>query len=177
MADEFKRLDRKLVYKGSIIDYYRDTVQVPNGNVVEWDFIGPQGGGRSGSSAGGWENPHGETVEECSGSLYVGDTGGRLKRRRAHGGCGGQGTAGRDRIRFEDLSLLITIRTTVAFCNEKIDIYVAQKLKPGHQHLDEDEYIDVKAFSVEELCEMIYAGQIEDSKTIAAIMSYKNKYC
>ena len=54
---------------------------------------------------------------------------------------------------------------------------MAQKLKPGHQHLDEDEYIDVKAFSVEELCEMIYAGQIEDSKTIAAIMSYKNKYC
>ena len=35
MAEEFKRLDRKLVYKGSIIDYYRDAVQVPTGNVVE----------------------------------------------------------------------------------------------------------------------------------------------
>ena len=43
MAEEFKRLDRKLVYHGSIIDYYRDTVQVPNGNVVEWDFIGHKG--------------------------------------------------------------------------------------------------------------------------------------
>lgn len=29
MADEFKRLDRELVYKGSIIDFYKDTVQVP----------------------------------------------------------------------------------------------------------------------------------------------------
>ena len=59
----------------------------------------------------------------------------------------------------------------------KIDIYVARHLKPGHQHLDEDEFIDVKAYDVEELCEMIYSGQIEDSKTIAAIMSYRNKYC
>lgn len=32
MAEEFKRLDRKLVYHGTIIDYYRDTIQVPNGN-------------------------------------------------------------------------------------------------------------------------------------------------
>lgn len=40
MAEEFKRLDRKLVYHGTIIDYYRDTIQVPNGNIAEWDFIG-----------------------------------------------------------------------------------------------------------------------------------------
>ena len=43
MADEFKRLDRELVYKGSIIDFYKDTVQVPNGNIVKWDFIKHQG--------------------------------------------------------------------------------------------------------------------------------------
>lgn len=43
MAEEFKRLDRKLVYHGAIVDFYKDTVQVPNGNVVEWDFIGHKG--------------------------------------------------------------------------------------------------------------------------------------
>ena len=40
MAEEFKRLKRELVYKGAIVDFYKDTVQVPNGNVVAWDFIG-----------------------------------------------------------------------------------------------------------------------------------------
>ena len=43
MAEEFKRLSRDLVYRGSIIDYYKDTVQVPNGNIVKWDFIGHKG--------------------------------------------------------------------------------------------------------------------------------------
>ena len=43
MADEFKRLKRDLVYKGAIVDFYKDTIQVPNGNIVEWDFIRHQG--------------------------------------------------------------------------------------------------------------------------------------
>ena len=163
MADEFKRLDRKLVYKGSIIDYYRDTVQVPNGNVLEWDFIGHRG---PAAVVPGRVDRY--TLEIPAGGLNGDEPTEDAAARELQEETG---------YVSEDLSLLITIRTTVAFCNEKIDIYVAQKLKPGHQHLDEDEYIDVKAFSVEELCEMIYAGQIEDSKTIAAIMSYKNKYC
>ena len=76
----------------------------------------------------------------------------------------------------DDLTRILSLKTTVAFCNEKIEIYVAQDLKPTHQHLDEDEFIDVYAYSVDELCEMIYSGKIEDGKTIAAIMSYKAKY-
>ena len=75
-----------------------------------------------------------------------------------------------------EIKWLITIRTTVAFCNEKIDIYVATDLTPGSQHLDEDEYINVEAMTVDELCDKIFAGEIEDSKTISAIMSYRAKY-
>ena len=78
--------------------------------------------------------------------------------------------------RSDDLEWLLTLRTTVAFCNEKIEIYVARNLIPSHQNLDEDEFVDVKAYSVEELKEMIFAGKIEDSKTIAAILAYDSKY-
>ena len=62
------------------------------------------------------------------------------------------------------------------FCNEKIDIYLARGLTAGSQHLDEDEYVQVKAYTVQELTERIYAGEIQDSKTVAAIMAYKDKY-
>ena len=41
--EKFERLDRKLVHKGHIIDFYEDTVKVPNGNVVKWDLIGHKG--------------------------------------------------------------------------------------------------------------------------------------
>ena len=74
------------------------------------------------------------------------------------------------------MDFLISIRTTVAFCNEKIDIYVAHKLIKSHQHLDEDEFINVEAYTVDELMDMIYDTTIQDSKTICAIMTYAHKY-
>ena len=70
------------------------------------------------------------------------------------------------------VQFLLSIYTTVAFCNEKIDIYLARDLKRREsQHLDEDEFIDVE---LEELVQMIYDGKIEDSKTVSAIMTYKS---
>ncbi len=78
--------------------------------------------------------------------------------------------------RSENLKWLITLRTTVAFCNEWVEIFVAKDLIPSHQNLDEDEFVDVKAYSVQELKEMIFTGKIEDSKTIAAILAYESKY-
>ena len=53
---------------------------------------------------------------------------------------------------------------------------MAKNLQPSKQNLDEDEFIHVETYSVDELCEMIYAGKIEDSKTVSAILAYKNKY-
>ena len=58
----------------------------------------------------------------------------------------------------EQLEYLISLTTTVAFCDEAIDIFVAHHLIPSHQHLDEDEVINVVPCTLEELVEMIYTG-------------------
>lgn len=174
---EFKRLKRDLVYKGSIIDFYKDTVQVPNGNVVKWDFIQHKGAAAI------------VAVTEEGRLLMVRQYRNALDRNTLEIPAGGLNspeeptkTAAMRELEEEtgyktqDAELLITIRTTVAFCNEKIDIYFTRDLQPGRQHLDEDEFIHVEAMEVAELERMIYAGEIEDSKTIAAILAYKNKY-
>lgn len=178
MAEEFRRLNRELMYHGTIVDFYKDTIEVPNGNVVEWDFIGHKGAAAV------------LPVREDGKLLMVRQYRNALDRYTLEipaGGLNGADEPTRDAAgreleeetgyRSDDLEWLITIRTTVAFCNEKIDIYVAKNLIRSHQHLDEDEFINVEAYSVEELSRMILEGKIEDSKTISAIMSYKDKYC
>lgn len=178
MAEEFRRLNRELMYHGTIVDFYKDTIEVPNGNVVEWDFIGHKGAAAA------------LPVREDGKLLMVRQYRNALDRYTLEipaGGLNGADEPTRDAAgreleeetgyRSDDLEWLITIRTTVAFCNEKIDIYVAKNLIKSHQHLDEDEFINVEAYSVEELSRMILEGKIEDSKTISAIMSYKDKYC
>ena len=78
--------------------------------------------------------------------------------------------------RSENLEWLITLRTTVAFCNERIEVYVAHDLIPSKQHLDEDEFIELGAYTIEELKEKIFSGEIEDAKTISSLMAYAVKY-
>ena len=177
MAEEFKRLNRELVYHGAIVDFYKDTVQVPTGNVVEWDYIGHKGAAAV------------VPVREDGKLLMVRQYRNALDRYTLEipaGGLNGSDEPTRDAAareleeetgyRSDELEWLITIRTTVAFCNEKIDIYMAKNLIRTEQHLDEDEFIHVEAYSIEELTQMIMEGKIEDSKTIAAIMCYKDKY-
>lgn len=173
---QVKRLKRELVARGHILDYYHDTVQIPNGNVAVWDFIGHRGAAAV------------VPVREDGRILMVRQYRNALDRETLEipaGGLNGEeptdAAAMRELeeetgYRTEHVDFLISIRTTVAFCNEKIDIYVADRLIPSHQHLDEDEFIQVEAYTVEELMDMIYEGTLQDSKSISAILAYARKY-
>ena len=70
---------------------------------------------------------------------------------------------------------LIDLYTTVAFSNEKISIYYTNELTATNQNLDEDEYVTVERYSIDELTSMIFEGKIVDAKTISGILAYKNK--
>ncbi len=177
MDDEkliYHRLDRKLVQKGHIVDYYQDTVQVPNGETEVWDFIAHKGAAacvpvlpdgrilmvkqyRNALDrftleipAGGLKSPSEPTLIAAARELEE-ETG----------------------YRPGNMELLITIQTTVAFTNEKIDIYLATDLTKTKQNLDHDEFLKVEAYTLDELLGMIESGTLEDAKTISAILKYK----
>ena len=52
-------------------------------------------------------------------------------------------------------------------------IYYTEKLIPSKQHLDENEFVQIERYSLEELNAMIFGGRITDGKTIAGIMAYQ----
>ena len=177
--EEFKRLSRDLVYRGAIIDYYKDTVQVPNGNVVKWDFIGHKGAAA--------------VVPVCEDGriLMVHQYRNALDRETIEVPAGGRDSkeepyltcAYREleeetgyRAEVEDFEFLISLKTTVAFCDEQIEVYVARNLKKTQQHLDEDEFINVQAYKLEDLLAKIFAGEMQDGKTVAALLAYSAKY-
>ena len=53
-----------------------------------------------------------------------------------------------------------------------VPVYTAKNLCKTQQHLDEDEFIDVEKYTLDELKDMIFAGTIQDSKTISAVLAY-----
>ena len=177
MEKEMTRVKRIRVYQGAIVDVYRDYMQFSNGNTEEWDYIHHRGAAavvpvtddgriimvrqyRNALErftleipAGALDDPE-EPGINCSARELEEETG----------------------YRSENLEWLITLRTTVAFCNERIEVYVAKNLVPSKQHLDPNEFVNVELHTVEELKQMIFDGEIEDSKTVASILAYDAKY-
>ena len=39
MEHNLKRLDRKVVYPGKVLNFCKDTMQLPTGKIEEWDFL------------------------------------------------------------------------------------------------------------------------------------------
>jgi len=56
------------------------------------------------------------------------------------------------------------------FCEEKMWVFLATDLTEGQQHLDEDEILDVVRLPFADALEMITSGEIQDAKTIIALM-------
>ncbi len=175
MSDEVRRVNRTLIHKGAIIEYYVDTMEFPGGSQAKWDFIKHNGAAAVPVTEDGkilmvrqYRNAlERYTLEIPAGGLNPGENTDVAAARELEEETG---------YASDDLELLISLRTTVAFCNEKIDIYVAKNLVKTHQHLDEDEFLNVEAYSLKELEDKIFRQEIEDSKTIAALMAYKVKY-
>ena len=172
--EEIKRLKRELIAKGAIIDYYQDTMQIPNGNIAHWDLIDHKGAAAV------------VAVRDDGKLLMVRQYRNALERETLEIPAGGLNSrqeptkdAAIRELREEtgyitdDVKFLTSIYTTVAFCNEKIDIYLAEGLKrQGDQDLDEDEYINIEAYDLDELLDMVYSAKIQDSKTVCGIMLY-----
>lgn len=173
--EHFKRIKRELSFKGSIVDFYSDTILINNEKEVVFDFVAHKG-----ASAMIPVDKDGHilmvrqhrnaidsyTLEIPAGGLNPGEDNLTCAIREC------EEETGYIPNRVEHL---IDLHTTVAFSNELIKIYYSTDLTPSKQNLDEDEYMDVKAYSLDELVSMIYSARITDAKTIAALLSYKTK--
>ena len=75
----------------------------------------------------------------------------------------------------ECIEKICSMYTAVGFSDEKLHLYMATGLKEGKQNLDEDEFVEVVSYSIEEAVQMIFDGTIQDSKTIVGILAVQNK--
>ncbi len=179
MENKIKRIDRTLKYQGTIVDFYSDTMQLPNGHTAQWDLIHH----RKGAAAVVPVLPDGRIVmvrqfrNAIDRMTLEIPAGARDTTEEETKVCAARELEEETGYHSEQLEFLISLRTTVAFCDEFIDVYVAHDLHMRSQHLDPDEFVEIDSFTIDELCEKIYAGEIQDAKTVAGLMAYRNKYC
>ena len=157
MSEEVKRVGRDLAYEGTVIKVYKDHMKFANGNTADWDFIHHDGAAAV------------VPVMDDGKILMVTQYRNALERDTLEIPAGKLDAPGEPGIECAS-------RELEEETGYRSDIYVARNLIPSHQHLDEDEFINVGAYTIDELREKIYSGKIEDAKTVAALLAYADKY-
>ena len=175
--EKFERINREIMYDGVKLNFCRDTLLTPDGRKIYFDHIEHPGAaavlpvtdeGKIVMVSQYRNAVERVTLEIPAGGREPGEDLYEVAKRELEEETG---------FKSDNLEYLMSVNTEIAFCDEVIEVYVAKDLKPSHQNLDEDEFVDVSFWNLDELIEKIYAGQIKDSKTSAALLAYKVKYC
>ncbi len=178
MEHKLHRTDRQLASAGAVLEFYRDTMVLPDGQVQTWDYVHHKKGG------GACTVP----VLPDGRILLIRQFRPAIDREALELPAGARDSSGEDPAvtaareleeetgyRPGRMTKLAHILTAIAWCNESTDIYLARDLElVSSQHLDEAEEIELCVMSLDDLCNRIFAGEIQDAKTVAGIMAYRS---
>lgn len=171
--EKIKRLERTLVCQGAWISLYRDKMSFANGNTANWDFLH-----HNGAAAIVAEEEDGRIVmirqwrpgAECeilelpAGGINQGEEPKEAAIRELREETG---------MLCDDAKPLIMIQPSPAYNDEKVSIFSCKVTGKTDIELDENEYITIEHYSLDELIAMIMEGKISDSKTVAGLFAYR----
>jgi len=168
-----KTTSTERIFEGRIINLKVDTVTLPNGNTATRELVEHPGGvgviavdeNRNVLMVTQYRKPFDELVLEIpAGKLNYGEDPFECGKREL------EEETGYTANKYEYLG---EYYPTPGYCLEKISIYLATELVKTHQHLDEDEFLDVHTMKLDELFEMVMDNKIKDAKTAIAILKAK----
>jgi ADP-ribose pyrophosphatase len=166
----FTLIDSKRIFSGSVFDVDRDRLLDRNGTELVREVVRHPGG------AGGlplfedgrvslvrqYRHPaRTEILEIPAGRMEIGESPADCAAREIE-----------DEIGFRPgrVEKLAEFYSTPGFCQEKLFVYLATELRMTEQRLDHDEDVRVVTLPLDEAVRMAESGEIEDSKTIIALL-------
>jgi ADP-ribose pyrophosphatase len=168
-----KRIDGKTIYEGIIVNVRRDRAELVNGNIVGREVV---------------EHPGGVTVipVEDDGTVWcvrqfrypfrremLETPAGKLERGEDPMLCAVRELSEETGLSADEFFDLGRCCTSPGFSTEVLHIYMARGLHHGAMHLDHNEFLNVERHSLDELTAMVMSGEIDDAKTIIAVLKAK----
>ena len=164
-----KPVKQDYIYKGKIVNLRVDDALLPNGTTAKREIVEHPGGVCVAALTDNNElmfveqfrYPYFEVVLELpAGKLEYGEDPFEAGKRELKEETGATASE------YEDLGKLYP---TPGYCCEIIHMYLAKNLSFGEQHLDSDEFLEVKKIPLERAFQMVMNNEIRDSKTQVGI--------
>lgn len=163
------------VFSGRVLDLDVDTVRFPDGSVGDLEMIRHPGA----SAVVPFVNdPRGADPEVLlirqfrhAAERYVWEIpAGRLEPGEAPEACARRELEEEAGVRAGELRRLTTIYTTPGFTDERIHLFLASGLGEGTERREADEFLEVHRMPWSRVLRLIEQGEVEDGKTLVALM-------
>ena len=171
MKNEEKTIKTNVIYKGKILTLNCDDVLAANGKPVKREIIHHHGGVCVLAVVDGkiplvkqYRYAYGETIFELPA--------GKLEKDESPVEAGIRELEEEVGLKAITLIDMGSIYPSCGYTNEIIHLYFAKDVTKVKRHLDDDEYIDVYYYSLDEIIEKIMNGEIKDAKTICLVLKY-----
>ena len=173
MDYEEKTKSVKNIFDGNIIKLRVETVELPDGKTATRELIS-HGGGVGVIAVD--ENGEVFMVSQyriAAREMMMEIPAGKIDNGEDPLECGKRELIEETGYAAEEFTYLGTYYATPGYCEEKLHIYLARKLNFVGQHLDEGEFLNVKKYKLDDLCNMVMENKINDAKTAIAILKAK----
>ena len=163
-------IKREYVHRGKIFDVSRSRFNSETKGEVEIEIVHHNGGAgtlpifEDGSVAlvRQWRYPLGRySLEIAAGRIEPGHTAKETAARELEEELG---------YRAGELQKIGEFFVAPGYCEEKIYVYLARKLEPCEQHLDDDEEIEVVRMPLADALARVNSGEIDDAKSIITLL-------
>jgi ADP-ribose pyrophosphatase len=163
--------ESELIFDGKVLHLYRDIINLPNGKQGMREYCRHNGAvavvplTREGEVVCVRQNRYAVgrvTLEIPAGKFdYIGEDHAEAALREL------REETGYTPAKLTDIGPLAT---SPALLSEIIYVYLAEDMTEGECEPDEDEFLEIVKIPLEELVDMILAGEVEDAKTQAAVL-------
>jgi ADP-ribose pyrophosphatase len=173
---EPEREARRRIYRGRVIDLNVDTLRLPDGTVMEREYVAHAGAAAilPFVDAPGAPDPRVLLLRQyrhaTGGELWEVPAGTRDAPEEPWADCAHRELEEETGFRARSLRQLTRIFTAPGFCDEIIHLFMAWDLEPGHRNLDDDEFVEVVEMRFSEALEMVRDGRIVDAKSVATLL-------
>jgi ADP-ribose pyrophosphatase len=174
MITEEITLSSQMIYEGKILNLRRDKVTIKDGGTSYREIVEHNGGVIILGITNEGKIPMIRQYRKPAKQIMFELPAGKLEKDEDPGEAALREFKEETGYSAESIRHISSFYPTVGYSEEVLHLYFAEDLTAGQTDFDENESIEIEEYLPETLYELIATGEINDGKTLLALLLYRN---